>query len=157
MAMNKMNVLHWHLVDSEAFPYVSTRFPNLSKVGAYSPKHQYSPSDVQEIINFARIRGIRVIPEFDLPGHTGAWQGQPGLLTECFDSAGKETHLPNLVDPSNNSTFEFLEEFLDEVVTTFPDEFLHLGGDEVEDFIEECWRVGEKSQNPEVYGRKVIR
>ncbi|CAJ0602866.1 unnamed protein product [Cylicocyclus nassatus] len=145
MAMNKMNVLHWHLVDSESFPYVSKKFPNLAKVGAYSPKHQYTPKDVQEIIDFARIRGIRVIPEFDLPGHTGSWQGQPELLTECFDSAGKPTHLPNLVDPSKNSTFEFLEEFLNEVVETFPDEYMHLGGDEVEDFIVDCW-----ARNPKI-------
>ncbi|VDM77649.1 unnamed protein product [Strongylus vulgaris] len=113
MAMNKMNVLHWHLVDSEAFPYVSEKFPNLAKTGAYSPKHQYSPSDVQEIIEFARVRGIRVIPEFDLPGHTGAWQGHPELLTECFDCAGKPTYLPNLVDPSKNSTRECITELVE--------------------------------------------
>ncbi|KAL6740103.1 hypothetical protein Aduo_013490 [Ancylostoma duodenale] len=146
MAMNKMNVLHWHLVDSESFPFVSTKFPHLSKVGAYSPKHLYSPSDVQEIIDFARIRGIRVIPEFDVPGHTGSWRGQPGLLTECYDKTGNETHLPNLIDPSNEENFKFLEEFLNEVVSTFPDEFLHLGGDEMEDFIVECWVRNPKIQ-----------
>ncbi|KAK6747838.1 hypothetical protein RB195_000808 [Necator americanus] len=145
MAMNKMNVLHWHLVDSESFPFVSTKFPNLAKVGAYSPKHQYSPKDVRKIIDFARIRGIRVIPEFDVPGHTGSWRGQPELLTECFDSAGKPTNLPNLIDPSNEENFKFLEEFLNEVVETFPDEFLHLGGDEIEDFI-----VVFRERNPKI-------
>ncbi|ETN84645.1 hypothetical protein NECAME_17065 [Necator americanus] len=74
-------------------------------------------------------------------GHTGSWRGQPELLTECFDSAGKPTNLPNLIDPSNEENFKFLEEFLNEVVETFPDEFLHLGGDEIEDFIVECWKV----------------
>ena len=68
MAMNKMNVLHWHLVDSEAFPYESKKFPNLHQKGAYSSRHVYSPNDVQDIINYARLRGIRVMPEFDLPG-----------------------------------------------------------------------------------------
>ncbi|KIH68213.1 hypothetical protein ANCDUO_01455 [Ancylostoma duodenale] len=94
MAMNKMNVLHWHLVDR----------------------------------------------------HTGSWRGQPGLLTECYDKTGKETHLPNLIDPSNEENFKFLEEFLNEVVSTFPDEFLHLGGDEIEDFIVECWVRNPKIQ-----------
>ncbi|ETN84644.1 hypothetical protein NECAME_17064, partial [Necator americanus] len=78
--------------------------------------------------------------------HTGSWRGQPELLTECFDSAGKPTNLPNLIDPSNEENFKFLEEFLNEVVETFPDEFLHLGGDEIEDFIVECWKVASSDQ-----------
>lgn len=68
MAMNKMNLLHWHMVDSEAFPYQSKKFPELHKVGAYTLRHTYSPEEVQDVINYARIRGIRVMPEFDMPG-----------------------------------------------------------------------------------------
>ncbi|KJH51378.1 glycosyl hydrolase family 20, catalytic domain protein [Dictyocaulus viviparus] len=145
MAMNKMNVLHWHLVDTESFPYVSTVFPQLSKIGAYSPNHVYTPDTVRDILQFARIRGIRVIPEFDLPGHTGSWRGQPGLLTECFDEKLKPTY-PNLFDPSKEDNFQFLSKFFTEVVNTFPEEFLHLGGDEVDQFIEECWERNEKIQ-----------
>ncbi|KAJ1352714.1 woronin body major protein [Parelaphostrongylus tenuis] len=145
MAMNKMNVLHWHLVDSESFPYVSKTFPLLSQVGAYSSRHVYTPKTVQEILQFARIRGIRVIPEFDLPGHTGSWKGQPGLLTECFDASKKPTY-QNLVDPSKEENFKFLTKFFSEIAMVFPDDFLHLGGDEVADFITECWKVNEKIQ-----------
>uniref|UniRef100_A0A0K0D6F2 beta-N-acetylhexosaminidase n=1 Tax=Angiostrongylus cantonensis TaxID=6313 RepID=A0A0K0D6F2_ANGCA len=140
MAMNKMNVLHWHLVDSESFPYVSTTFPQLSQVGAYSSRHVYTPKTIRDILQYARIRGIRVIPEFDLPGHTGSWKGQPELLTECFDASKKPTY-QNLVDPSKEENFEFLTKFFSEVVNAFPDDFLHLGGDEVADYITECWKV----------------
>uniref|UniRef100_A0A8R1HYI4 Beta-hexosaminidase n=1 Tax=Caenorhabditis japonica TaxID=281687 RepID=A0A8R1HYI4_CAEJA len=139
MSMNKLNVLHWHLVDSESFPYTSEKFPELHGVGAYTPRHVYSRQDIADVIAFARLRGIRVIPEFDLPGHTSSWRGRKGFLTECFDEKGEETNLPNLVDPMNEANFDFIAEFLEEVTETFPDQFLHLGGDEVSDYIVECW------------------
>ena len=66
-----MNVLHWHLVDSEAFPYTSVKYPQMSAQGAYTPKHVYTVAQMKDVIEFARLRGIRVIPEFDTPGHTG--------------------------------------------------------------------------------------
>nr|CAD2194993.1 unnamed protein product [Meloidogyne enterolobii] len=67
-SQNKMNVLHWHIVDMESFPFVSTKFPNISKEGAFTSKHIYSPNVVDEILQHARLRGVRVIPEFDTPG-----------------------------------------------------------------------------------------
>ncbi len=74
-------------------------------------------------------------------GHTGSWIGPPELLTDCYDENGTNTNLPNLLDPTRASTFEFLEELFRELATVFPERFLHLGGDEVSDYITECWCI----------------
>ncbi|CAJ0576696.1 unnamed protein product, partial [Mesorhabditis spiculigera] len=146
MAQNKMNVFHWHIVDSEAFPYTSEKFPKLHVVGAYSRRHVYTKQDIKDIVDYARIRGIRVMPEFDTPAHTGAWRGVEGLVTRCFDENQVETNLPNLLDASEEKTFEFLSEFFKEVAADFPDAYIHLGGDESDLFIRECWDRNVKIQ-----------
>ena len=69
MAYNKLNVFHWHITDDSAFPFKSTIFPELAEKGAYRPDMTYSIGDVMEIVEFARKRGIRVIPEIDTPGN----------------------------------------------------------------------------------------
>ncbi|CAH8860520.1 unnamed protein product [Trichobilharzia szidati] len=69
MAMVKMNVLHWHITDDESFPFVSTTYPELSDKGAYHPqKCTYDEIDVSDLLEYARLRGVRIIPEFDTPG-----------------------------------------------------------------------------------------
>jgi hexosaminidase len=145
MAYNKMNVFHWHVVDDQSFPYVSQRFPDLHIKGAYNHKtHIYTPRMVKDIIEFARIRGIRVIPEFDSPGHTLSWgKGKQELLSVCYDN---ETLLPlgtfGPIDPTRDSTYHFMREFYAEVTSVFQDSVIHLGGDEVD---YECWK-----SNPDI-------
>ena len=68
MAWAKLNVLHWHLVDDQSFPYASEALPRLAARGAFSPAHTYSLDDARAVVAYARARGIRVVPEFDTPG-----------------------------------------------------------------------------------------
>ncbi|KAL3859175.1 hypothetical protein ACJMK2_009407 [Sinanodonta woodiana] len=137
MAQNKLNVLHWHIVDDNSFPYQSEVLPKLSQQGAFHPTLVYTQKDIAEIIEYARLRGIRVIPEFDSPGHTFAWGlGYPEIKTTCYEN-GKPLFGPlGPLDPSKNSTFEFLRSLFREIFNAFPDNYIHLGGDEVHT---NCW------------------
>ncbi|XP_064488150.1 beta-hexosaminidase subunit alpha-like isoform X2 [Ornithodoros turicata] len=138
MAYNKMNVLHWHIVDDQSFPYVSSRFPAMSEKGAYDPMtHVYSPKDIRYVIKEAALRGIRVIAEFDTPGHTLSWgRGHPNLLTTCYGYKNP-TDAYGPIDPSRDENYVFLERFFQEAAQVFPDQYIHLGGDEV---TFDCWR-----------------
>ncbi|ODM94535.1 Beta-hexosaminidase subunit beta [Orchesella cincta] len=144
MAMNKYNVFHWHIVDDQSFPYQSRVFPELSEKGAYHPYlHIYTQEDIAEIVEFARRRGIRVIPEFDTPGHVRSWgNAWTDFLTKCYNSHGKPDGTYGPINPLREDVYKKMKSLLQEIIQVFPDSYVHLGGDEV-DF--NCWK-----SNPEI-------
>ncbi len=131
MAAVKLNVFHWHLSDDQGFRMQSKLFPLLT--GAGSGGEYYTQQQAREIVSYARARGIRVIPEFDMPGHTSSWTvGYPQLA-----SAPGPFHIQTgfgvfdpTMDPTRDSTYQFLDKFIGEMVTIFPDRYVHIGGDE---------------------------
>jgi hexosaminidase len=132
MAMVKLNVLHWHLSDDQGFRVESTRFPRLHELG--SDGLYYTQDQIREVVDYATDRGIRVVPEFDMPGHTTAWLvGYPELGTTKgpFLIARTWGVLPDVMDPTRESTYRFLDGFIQEIARLFPDRYWHVGGDEV--------------------------
>ncbi|XP_054715055.1 beta-hexosaminidase subunit beta-like [Uloborus diversus] len=146
MAYNKFNAFHWHLIDDQSFPLESKIFPNLTKLGAYSPRHVYTHDNIRDIIQYARLRGIRVIPELDTPGHTQALgKAFPWLLTPCFGEGPDKPYTPNypehaaaeFLNPMINDTYRIFKILVEEVKQVFRDEYIHLGMDEV---YYACWK-----------------
>jgi hexosaminidase len=133
MAVAKLNVFHWHLSDDQGFRAESKKFPKFTEVA--SSGQFYTQEQMREVVAYARARGIRVVPEFDMPGHTSSW-----ILAYPEYGAGEDIkELPRVfgipraeLDPSNEKTYKFLDAFIGEMAEIFPDEYFHIGGDETE-------------------------
>ncbi|MEQ1822408.1 MAG: family 20 glycosylhydrolase [Fimbriimonadaceae bacterium] len=160
LAEFKMNVFHWHLVDDGGWRVEIKKYPKLTEIGAWregvqkgwdyinlkfaDPKGStptyggfYSQNEVKEVVAYATERGVTVVPEIEMPGHTlpalwcypeirctenalESWKLSTGMFGSNVYCAGKE------------SSFEFIENVLDEVLELFPSDFIHVGGDEVD-------------------------
>ncbi|XP_058772022.1 beta-hexosaminidase 1-like [Vicia villosa] len=128
MSYAKLNVLHWHIVDEQSFPLEVPSYPNLWK-GSYSKWERYTVEDAYEIVNFAKLRGINVMAEVDVPGHAKSWGiGYP----DVWPSPSCKTPL----DVSKEYTFDVLSGIMTDMRKIFPFELFHLGGDEVNT---DCW------------------
>ncbi|CAG8760396.1 29478_t:CDS:2 [Racocetra persica] len=142
MSWNKMNVFHWHIVDATSWPVVSEKYPELSEKGAYDSKKMiYTKRDIRIVDEYARARGIRVIPEFDMPGHTHAIAASMPEIMTCidmypdWDQYSSEPPSGQL-NPAIPETYTFLNELIPEIASYFTDKFYHAGGDEVN---LNCW------------------
>lgn len=135
MEYAKLNVLHLHLIDAQSFPIVIEKYDQLYLKGAWAPTLIYTKKDLLDIVQYALLRGIRVIPEFDMPGHTYSWsKGYPEVISNC----------PLLLSNLNNAVlnplvpkvYDIIQEIFNEMKDIFPDDYFHLGGDEV---LYKCW------------------
>ncbi len=133
MAAVKLNVFHWHLADDQGFRVESKTALKLHELA--SDGFYYTQEEIRGIIEYARDRGIRVVPEFDIPGHTQSWLT---AYPEFSAATGPVTLLRTwgistaVMDPSRPELYEFLERVLGEMAALFPDEYFHIGGDEVD-------------------------
>ncbi len=128
----KMNVFHWHLSEDQGFRAESKKFPKLHTLG--SDGLYYTQDEIRELIAYARDRGIRVVPEFDMPGHSTAWfVGHPELASGPGPYAieRKWGIFDPAMDLTNEKTYKFLDELVGEMGKLFPDHYFHVGGDEV--------------------------
>ena len=131
MAVAKLNVFHWHLSDDQGFRAESRKFSRLTAEA--SGGQFYTQEQMRDVVAYARARGIRVVPEFDMPGHTSSL-----LLAYPEYESGEEVRaLPTVfgiheaaLDPSNETTYKFIDAFVAEMATIFPDVYFHIGGDE---------------------------
>ena len=131
MAMVKMNVFHWHLSEDQGFRIESKKYPKLQEMG--SGGLYYTQEQVRDVINYAAERGVRVLPEFDMPGHTGAWMpGYPELASAPgpYEIEMRWGVFDPTMDPTREETYQFLDGFIGEMAALFPDEYFHIGGDE---------------------------
>jgi len=133
MAAVKLNVFHWHLTEDQGFRVESKKLPKLHALG--SDGLFYTQDQVREIVAYARNRGIRVVPEFDIPGHSTSWLvGYPEMGSASGPlkiERGAGIFEPAL-NPTREQTYKFLNTFLGEMAALFPDAYMHIGGDENE-------------------------
>jgi hexosaminidase len=133
MAAVKLNVFHWHLTEDQGFRVESKKFPKLHQLG--SDGNYYTQEQVKDIIAYARERGIRVVPEFDIPGHSTSWLvGYPelGSAPGPYTIERRPGIFEPALDPTREEVYKFLDAFLGEMSALFPDAYLHIGGDENE-------------------------
>ncbi len=156
MSELKLNVLHWHLTDDQAWRLQIKAYPRLTEVGAFRREAGFEPqaltggfytqAEVRRIVRYALRHHVRIVPEIDFPGHaTAAIAAYPNLGAGPTPPVGPASDwgvFPNVYAPSQ-ATLTFLHAVLDEVMRLFPDRFVHIGGDEV---IKDQWKASPEAQ-----------
>ncbi len=153
LAMHKMNIFHWHLVDDQGWRIEIKKYPKLTEIGARrvdlpwndwqsrdtvgKPIYSgyYTQEDIKEIVAYAQKRSITILPEIEMPGHTlASLAAYPELSCTggpfTVPSGGVDIWTNHTYCPGNEKTFEFLEDVLSEIMELFPSKYIHIGGDE---------------------------
>ena len=132
LSMAKANVFHWHLTDDQGWRVESRRFPALQAQNT-APGEYYTQEEIREAVEFARVRGVEIIPEIDLPGHATALLAAYPQLS-CSGKQVRVDSTPGIraviLCPGKEAVFGFLFELLEEIAALFPSRRVHLGGDE---------------------------
>lgn len=158
LAEFKINVFHWHLTDSHGWRLEIKKYPRLTTVGAWRADRPgipmtvaeptgkdepaeyggfYTQEEVKDIVQYARLRNIEIIPEIEMPGHcTAALVAYPqfsdlGNTVPLLMPCGYKGDLLHNFCAGYDSTYTFLEDILTEVIEIFPSGYVHIGGDEV--------------------------
>ncbi|HEV2206050.1 MAG TPA: family 20 glycosylhydrolase [Candidatus Acidoferrales bacterium] len=132
MEVVKLNVFHLHLSDDQGFRMESKEFPKLTELG--SDGNYYTQDEMKALIEYAADRGIRIIPEFDMPGHATSWfVGYPEISSGPGPYAIERRFgiFNQAMDPTREETYKFIDKFIGEMSQVFPDQYFHIGGDEV--------------------------
>ena len=148
MAMQKLNVFHWHLTDDQGWRIEIKKYPLLTKIGSQRKgtgtlikrRHDgiphggfYTQAEIREIVAYAADRHILVVPEIEMPGHSlAALAAYPELSCTGgpFEVATHFGIFPDIYCAGKENVFNFLQDVLDEVMALFPSAFIHIGGDE---------------------------
>ncbi|XP_033213958.1 chitooligosaccharidolytic beta-N-acetylglucosaminidase-like [Belonocnema kinseyi] len=149
MSMSKLNTFHWHITDTHSFPFFSKTWTKFSEYGAYSPQKVYTEADVQEILDFGLLNGVRVLPEFDAPAHVGnGWQWVGGDSVVCYNADPWSAYCVEppcgQLNPISERMYEVLEGLYKDFVEDFRPDLFHMGGDEINT---NCWNSSSSIQN----------
>jgi hexosaminidase len=131
MAVAKLNVFHWHLSDDQGFRAESKLYPRLTQMA--SEGHFYTQDEMRHVVEYARARGIRIVPEFDMPGHATSWLvAYPEIgAVKPIRELPQEFGIHDVaLDQSNEETYKFIDGLIGEIATIFPDAYFHIGSDE---------------------------
>lgn len=163
LAYHKMNILHWHLTEDQGWRIEIKKYPKLTDIGAWRKEKDgslyggfYTQNQIKEIVQYASVRGITVVPEIELPGHClAALASYPNYSCTGgpFDVENDWGVFKDIYCAGNDSTFVFLENILDEVIELFPSKYIHIGGDEAPTYRwENCTKCKSRIKNEKLNG-----
>lgn len=168
LTFHKFNTFHWHLTDDQGWRFETTTYPTLNSIGSwrdstlighfkttparYDGKRYggyYTKAEIKEILEYAKVRGITVIPELDIPGHSRAaiaaypqLSTKPDTVWNVATTWGMYNRQNNVLAP-NDFTFQFLKDIFKELTDLFPSTYIHIGGDECSKL---WWKQDAKTQ-----------